>query len=84
LSVHEFILSRTEERPAYGSVGVVHDGPGLQARWIWREAKKIDPRWSELPREDLLYVIEGTLRLELEGEDARWSATWGGCRRRAR
>jgi mannose-6-phosphate isomerase-like protein (cupin superfamily) len=63
---------------AYGSVGVVHDGPDLQAWWIWKDGEEIDPQWSELPREDLLYVIEGTLRLELEGEDPR-DLTAGEC-----
>jgi mannose-6-phosphate isomerase-like protein (cupin superfamily) len=63
---------------AYGSVGVVHYGPDLQAWWIWKDGEEIDPQWSELPREDLLYVIEGTLRLELEGEDPR-DLTAGEC-----
>lgn len=60
----------TRETP-YGSVGVVHDGPELQAWWIAKDDEAIDPRWSAMPRDDLIYVIEGTLRLELEGEDPR-------------
>jgi mannose-6-phosphate isomerase-like protein (cupin superfamily) len=55
----------------YGAVGVLHDGADLQAWWIWKDGEDIDPEWSELPSEDLLYVIEGTLRLELEGEAPR-------------
>jgi mannose-6-phosphate isomerase-like protein (cupin superfamily) len=55
----------------YGSVGVVHDGPDLQAWWILKDDEEIDRQWSEMAREDLLYVIEGTLRLELEGEAPR-------------
>jgi hypothetical protein len=46
----------------YGSVGVVHDGADLQAWWIWKDDDTIDPDWSVFEREDLLYVIEGTLR----------------------
>jgi mannose-6-phosphate isomerase-like protein (cupin superfamily) len=52
----------------YGSVGVVHDGADLQAWWIWKDDESIDPEWNALEGEDLLYVIEGTLRLELDGE----------------
>lgn len=55
----------------YGAVGVLHDGADLQAWWIWKDDEEIDPEWSEMPREDLLYVIEGTLRLELEGDEPR-------------
>jgi mannose-6-phosphate isomerase-like protein (cupin superfamily) len=55
----------------YGSVGVVHSGTGLQAWWIWKNDEAIDPEWSALESEDLLYVIEGTLRLELEGQPPR-------------
>ena len=62
----------------YGSVGVVHDGADLQAWWIWKDDEAIDPEWNALEREDLLYVIEGTLRLELEGEPPR-DLTPGEC-----
>ena len=55
----------------FGSVGVVHDGPDLQAWWIRKNDEEIDAHWSEMAREDLLYVIQGKLRLELEGEDPR-------------
>ena len=58
----------TRETP-YGSVGVVHRGKDLQAWWIWKDDEEIDADWSEIPYEDLLYVIQGTLRLELEDED---------------
>jgi hypothetical protein len=34
----------------------------LQAWWIWKDDDTIDPDWSVFEREDLLYVIEGTLR----------------------
>ena len=67
----------TRETP-YGSVGLVHDGADLQAWWIWKDDEAVDPEWSEMEREDLLYVIEGTLRLELEGEPPRDLST-GEC-----
>ena len=55
----------------YGSVGLVHEGAKLQAWWIRKDGEAIDPGWSEMATDDLLYVIEGTLRLELEGESPR-------------
>lgn len=39
---------------------------------------QIDQDWSALEREDFLYVIEGTLRLELEGDPPR-DLTRGEC-----
>ena len=45
----------------YGSVGVVHDGADLQAWWTWKDDEAVDPEWSTMEREDLLYVIEGTV-----------------------
>lgn len=52
----------------YSPVGVVHDGAALQAWWIWKDDESIDPEWNASEGDDLLYVIEGTLRLELDGE----------------
>jgi len=75
VSAREALDSR--ETP-YGSVGVVHDGADLQAWWIWKDDEAIDPDWNALEREDLLYVIEGMLRLELEGEPPR-DLTCGEC-----
>lgn len=54
----------------YGSVGIVHEGRDLRAWWIYKDDEQVDPEWSVMPEEDLLYVIEGTLRLELEHEEA--------------
>jgi mannose-6-phosphate isomerase-like protein (cupin superfamily) len=75
VSAHE--ASERRETP-YGDVGVVHDGADLQAWWIWKADDAIDPDWGALEREDLLYVIEGTLRLELEGDPPR-DLTAGEC-----
>ena len=55
----------------FGAVGVVHDGPDLQAWWIWKDDEPVDPEWSTMENDDLLYVVEGGLRLELEGERPR-------------
>jgi hypothetical protein len=59
VTTHE-ALERTET--PYGAVGVVHDGVDLKAWWIWKDEEAIDPEWNAVEREDLLYVIEGTLR----------------------
>ena len=53
----------------YGSVGIVHEGRDLRAWWIWKDAEDVDPVLAVCDREDLLYVIRGALRLELEGRD---------------
>jgi quercetin dioxygenase-like cupin family protein len=37
--------------------------------WIWKDAEEVDPALSVCDREDLLYVIRGSLRLELEGRE---------------
>lgn len=53
----------------YGSVGVVHSGTDLEAWWILKDDEKVEPVRAVMDREDLLYVIKGSLRLELgEGE----------------
>jgi quercetin dioxygenase-like cupin family protein len=53
----------------YGSVDFFHDGSDLLAWWIEKDGEEIDPAWSSCDREDVLYVAEGTLRLELEGNE---------------
>ena len=53
----------------YGSVGVVHEGRDLKAWWIWKDAEDVDPVLAVCDREDLIYVIQGSLRLELEGRE---------------
>ena len=56
----------TEESP-YGAVGVVHAGTDLDAWWIWKDDEEVEPAYAVMDREDLLYVIRGSLRLELAG-----------------
>ena len=55
----------------YGSVGVVHSGPDLEAWWVWKDDEDVEPVQAVVDREDLLYVIRGSLRLELDGGGSR-------------
>ena len=55
-----------EESP-YGTVGVVHAGSELDAWWIWKDGEAVEPTFAILDHDDLLYVVRGSLRLELEG-----------------
>jgi mannose-6-phosphate isomerase-like protein (cupin superfamily) len=59
------------EDSAYGSVGVVHSGEDLDAWWIWKDDEDVEPTLAVIDREDLLCVISGSLRLELEGHESR-------------
>jgi len=49
----------------FGSVGEVHVGTELRAWWICKDHEEIDPEWTVFSREDVLYVVSGTLKLEL-------------------
>lgn len=53
----------------YGSVEDVHAGNDLEAWWILKEGEEIEPTPAVMDRDDLLYVAEGSLRLELEGRE---------------
>jgi mannose-6-phosphate isomerase-like protein (cupin superfamily) len=57
------------ENTPYGAVGTLHAGESLQAWWVWKDDEEIEPTLSVLDRDDLLYVIRGSLRLELEGHE---------------
>lgn len=54
----------------YGSVGVVHSGSDLEAWWIWKDDEEVEPTLAVVDREDLLYIIKGSLRLELDGGES--------------
>lgn len=58
----------TLESP-FGVVGTIHSGRDLDAWWIWKDEDEVEPTRAVMDRDDLLYVICGTLRLELEGYD---------------
>ncbi len=53
----------------FGTVGVLHAGSDLEAWWIWKDGEEVDPTLAVADRDDLLYVIRGSLRLELEGRE---------------
>ena len=63
---------RTEEAP-HGLVGVVHSGDDLEAWWIRKDGEEIEPTAAVMDRDDLLYVVQGTLRLELAGRGSEVS-----------
>ena len=52
----------------YGAVGLVHSGRELNVWWIRKEREEIDPAWTIFTRDDVLYVVEGSLKLELRGQ----------------
>jgi mannose-6-phosphate isomerase-like protein (cupin superfamily) len=53
----------------YGVVGVVHAGSDLEAWWVWKDDEDVEPTLAVMDHDDLLYVVQGSLRLELEGRD---------------
>ncbi len=53
----------------FGSVEAVHVGTDLEAWWILKDEEQIEPGPAVMDRDDLLYVTEGALRLELEGRE---------------
>ena len=59
----------SQEETPYGIVGTLHAGEDLEAWWIWKHREEVEPTLSVLDRDDLLYVIRGSLRLELEGRE---------------
>jgi mannose-6-phosphate isomerase-like protein (cupin superfamily) len=59
----------TTKSSPFGAVGVLHTGRDLDAWWIWKDDEEIDPSLSVTDREDLLFVVRGSLRLELEGRE---------------
>ena len=54
---------------AYGSVGRIFTGEGLEAVWVKKEAEEIDPGWFVQPMVDLILVVQGKLRVEYERKD---------------
>jgi mannose-6-phosphate isomerase-like protein (cupin superfamily) len=60
----------TAETP-YGAVGVLHSGSDLEAWSIWKDDEEVEPSLAVMDRDDLLYVIQGSLRLQLEGDESR-------------
>jgi len=52
----------------YGTVEDLYCGPELRAWRIHKDAEELEPTTQVCSRDDLLYVVEGTLRLELDDE----------------
>ena len=69
----------SQEDSSYGAVGVFHSGSDLEAWWIWKDGEEVEPPLSVMDRDDLLYVVRGSLRLKLRDASppcsapARWS-----------
>jgi mannose-6-phosphate isomerase-like protein (cupin superfamily) len=59
----------TVRQTPYGSVEEVYAGGDLEAWWILKENEEVEPGPAVMDRDDLLYVAEGWLRLELEGRE---------------
>jgi mannose-6-phosphate isomerase-like protein (cupin superfamily) len=60
----------TEDSP-YGAVGVVHSGADLQAWSVRKDDEELEPSLAVMDHDDLLYVVQGSLRLELQGDESR-------------
>ncbi len=54
---------------AYGSVGRLFTGEGLEAVWVKKEAEEIDPGWFVQSTVDLILVVQGQLKVEYERTD---------------
>jgi mannose-6-phosphate isomerase-like protein (cupin superfamily) len=53
----------------FGAVGLMHEGADLKAWWIWKDREEIEPTLAVMDRDDLIFIVQGSLRLELEGRD---------------
>ena len=50
----------------FGSVGRMFTGQGLEAVWVKKEGEEIDPAWFSQPMVDLILVVQGQLKVDLE------------------
>jgi quercetin dioxygenase-like cupin family protein len=67
---HIFKCEALEVRQsAYGSVGELFSGEGIEAVWVKKQAEEIDPGWFSQSTVDLIIVMQGELRFEFERED---------------
>ena len=60
-------LSRRDS--PFGAVGLIHEGTDLEAWWIWKDREEIEPTLAVMDRDDLIFIVQGSLRLEFEGRD---------------
>ena len=54
---------------AYGKVGQLFAGEGLEAVWVAKQDEDIDPGWFSQDQVDLILVIQGQLRFEFDRPD---------------
>lgn len=54
---------------AFGSVGKVFSGEGVEAVWVKKQDEGIDPGWFSQPMVDLITVVQGKLKFEFEQQD---------------
>lgn len=54
---------------AYGSVGRLFTGEGIEAVWVKKQDEEIEPGWFSQPMTDLIVVIRGKLKFEWERPD---------------
>ena len=62
-------MNTTIRETPYGSVEDLYRGPELRAWRIHKDAEQLEPAPQICSRDDLLYVVEGTLRLELDDDE---------------
>ena len=60
--------STVTESP-YGSFAVLHAGLELAAWAIRKDGEEVDPSWTTFSRDDFLFVLEGTLKLDFPEGD---------------
>ena len=51
---------------AYGSVGRLFTGEGLELVWVRKENEEVDPGWFSQSAVDLIVVLQGGLRCEFD------------------
>ena len=61
--------ARQVKQSAYGSVGELFNGEGIEAVWVKKQAEEIDPGWFSQSTVDLIIAIQGKLRFEFEREE---------------
>ena len=54
---------------AFGSVGKIFSGAGVEVVWVKKEGEQIDPDWFSQPMVDLILVVQGKLKMEFERDD---------------
>jgi hypothetical protein len=84
-TISEEFMEQTKEQPsiyhilqgealeirhnAYGSVGKLFRGEGVEAVWVKKEGEEIDPDWFSQAMVDLILVVHGKLKFEFERTD---------------